>query len=129
MKETKRESVCERARERESARERERERERETPGGRPGVRRSWRAVPRSKPVLLSGVRPPLRQPRGKSMVSLVNFYPNAARIGWHLWEIDLRFAHGLPPGWVYVSIRCQRAIPYCRAALQNESYKKQPWKK
>ena len=42
--------------------------------------------------------PPWRQPRGKSMVSLVNFHTNATRIGWHLWEIDLRFAPGLPPG-------------------------------
>jgi len=41
------------------------------------------------------VRPPGRQPRGKSMVSLVNSHTNATRIGWHLWEIDLRFAPGL----------------------------------
>ena len=34
------------------------------------------------------------------MVSLVNSHTNATRIGWHLWEIDLRFAPGLPPGWV-----------------------------
>ena len=33
------------------------------------------------------------------MVSLVNTHTNATRIGWHLWEIDLRFAPGLPPGW------------------------------
>jgi len=39
-----------------------------------------------------------RQPRGKSMVPLVNSHTNATRIGWHLWEIDLRFAPGLPPG-------------------------------
>ena len=32
------------------------------------------------------------------MVSLVNSHTNATRIGWHLWEIDLRFAPGLPPG-------------------------------
>jgi len=43
--------------------------------------------------------PPLRQPRGKWMVSVVNSHRNATRIGWHLWEIDLRFAPGLPPGW------------------------------
>jgi len=42
--------------------------------------------------------PPWRHPRGKSMVSLVNTHTNATRIGWHLWEIDLRFAPGLPPG-------------------------------
>ena len=34
------------------------------------------------------------------MVSLVNSHTNATRIGWHMWVIDLRFAHGLPPGWV-----------------------------
>jgi len=33
------------------------------------------------------------------MVSSVNYHTNAARIGWHLWEIDLRFAPGLLPGW------------------------------
>jgi len=43
--------------------------------------------------------PPWRQPRGKSMVSLDNSHTHATSIGWHLWEIDLRFAHGLPPGW------------------------------
>ena len=43
--------------------------------------------------------PPWRQPRCKSMVSLVNSHTNATRIGWHLWEIDLRFVPGLPPGW------------------------------
>ena len=44
--------------------------------------------------------PSWRQPRGKSMVYLVNSHTNANRIGWHLWEIDLRFAPGLPPGWL-----------------------------
>ena len=43
--------------------------------------------------------PPWSQPRGNSMVSLVNSHTNATRIGWHLWEIDIRFAPGLPPGW------------------------------
>ena len=33
------------------------------------------------------------------MVSLVNSHAKASRIGWHLWEIDFRFAPGLPPGW------------------------------
>ena len=36
---------------------------------------------------------------GKWMVSLVNSHTHATRIGWHLWEIDLKFAPGLPPGW------------------------------
>ena len=43
--------------------------------------------------------PPWSQPRGNSMVSLVNSHTNATRIGWNLWNIDLRFAPGLPPGW------------------------------
>ena len=53
--------------------------------------------------------PPWRRPRGNSMVSSVNSHTNATRIGWHLWEIDLRFAPGLPeidlrfaPGWTGV---------------------------
>ena len=44
-------------------------------------------------------QPPWIQPRGRWMVSLVNSHTNNTRIGWHLWEIDLRFAPGLPPGW------------------------------
>ena len=44
--------------------------------------------------------PPWRQPMGKWMVSLVNFHTNATRIGWHMWEIDLKFAPGLPSGWL-----------------------------
>ena len=43
-----------------------------------------------------------RQPKGKLMVSLVKSHTNATRIGWHLWEIDLRFAPWLPPGWICV---------------------------
>ena len=45
------------------------------------------------------VQPPWRQPRGNWMVSWVNSHTNAIRIEWHLWEIDLRFAPGLSPGW------------------------------
>jgi len=33
------------------------------------------------------------------MVSSVNSHTNATRIGWHMWEIVLRFAPGLPPEW------------------------------
>ena len=40
--------------------------------------------------------PPWSQPRGKLMVSQVNSHTNATRIGWHMWEIDLRFAPRLP---------------------------------
>ena len=32
------------------------------------------------------------------MVSLVKCHTNATRIGWHMSEIGLRFAPGLPPG-------------------------------
>ena len=45
-----------------------------------------------------GASGPPCKPRGNSIVSLVNSHTNAARIGWHLWEIDLRFAPGLPQG-------------------------------
>ena len=41
----------------------------------------------------------LEATRGKLMVSSPNSHTNATRVGWHLWEIDLRFAPGLPPGW------------------------------
>jgi len=37
------------------------------------------------------------------MFFLVNSHTNATRIGWHLWESDLRFAPGLPPGWASVA--------------------------
>jgi len=33
------------------------------------------------------------------MVSLVNSHTNATRVGWHLWEIDLRFPLNSTPGW------------------------------
>ena len=44
------------------------------------------------------------------MVSLVNAHTNATRIGWHLREIDLRFALGLPPGWLIDSHQVDRHI-------------------
>ena len=43
---------------------------------------------------LSSSAQPWRQPRGKSMVSLVNSLTNATRIGWHVWEIDSTFPLG-----------------------------------
>ena len=71
--------------------------------------------PTARPVAAAGARntagapgarsqgnsgaPPWRQPRGRSMVSLVNPHTNATIIGWHLWQIDLKFAPGLPAGW------------------------------
>jgi hypothetical protein len=36
------------------------------------------------------------------MVSLVNSHSNATSRMYQLWEIDLRFAHELPPGWRYL---------------------------
>jgi len=66
----------------------------------PITRRSWtRRRQSGTRSTTSGTTPPWRQPRGKWMVSLVNSHTNATRIGWHLWEINLRFAPGLPPGW------------------------------
>jgi len=44
--------------------------------------------------------PPWRHPSGKWMVSLVNSHTNATRIGWHMWEIDLRFAPVVYPEWL-----------------------------
>jgi len=37
---------------------------------------------------------------GKRVVSFADIHANATSKRWHLWEIDLRFAPGLPPGWV-----------------------------
>ena len=34
------------------------------------------------------------------MVPLVNSRTKATRIGWHLWEIDLRIALNSTPGWL-----------------------------
>jgi len=73
-------------------------------------RMSVRAVPHGVSVLRgSEMRahssPPWRQPRGKLMVSSVNSCANATRIGWHLWEIQLRFTPGLPPGWLVAHLR------------------------
>ena len=45
-------------------------------------------------------KPPWRQPRGKTMVYLVNSYTNATSNMQQLWEIQLRFAPGLPQGWI-----------------------------
>ena len=45
-------------------------------------------------------KPPWRQPRGKTIVSLVNLHTNATSKRWNLWEIDLRFALNSTPGWV-----------------------------
>ena len=44
------------------------------------------------------------------MVSSVNPQTDATRIGWHLWEIDLRFATGLPPEWHSAAVCQSRAL-------------------
>ena len=62
--------------------------------------------------------PSWKQPRGKLMVSSVNFHTNATRIGWHLWEIDLRFALFLPPGW-----RCINHMRICVSCFTLTSTK------
>jgi len=38
------------------------------------------------------------------MVSVLNSHSNAASRSWHLWEIGLIFAPGLPSGWPKSSI-------------------------
>ena len=58
---------------------------------------------------LDGHSPPARgnpgairgNPGAIRWLFLVNSHTNATRIGWHLWEIDLRFAPGLPLGWCW----------------------------
>ena len=39
------------------------------------------------------------------MVSLDNSHSNATSWRWHLWEVDLEFALGLPPGWLPISMQ------------------------
>ena len=46
----------------------------------------------------------MKPPRGKLLVSLVNSHTNTTSIGGQLWEIDLRIAHGLPPGRFRVKV-------------------------
>ena len=70
---------------------------------------------------VGGARSTWRQPRGKTIVSLVNSHTNATRIGWHLWEIDLRFAPGLPPGWTWSSL-----LPHLSSSLPVPSTPLQP---
>ena len=60
-----------------------------------------------KGVVVTGcmaqARPPAwRQPRGKWMVSLVNYHANATSKRWHLWEINLRFGLNSTPGWLCI---------------------------
>ena len=47
---------------------------------------------------------PWMQPRGKWMVSLVNFHADATSSRWHMREIDLRFALHSTPVW-FISVK------------------------
>jgi len=67
--------------------------------------------------------PPWRQPRGKSMVSFVNSHTNSTRIGWHLWEIDLIFAPGLPPGWCGALSGGEEGFPEAAADLSSRLFR------
>ena len=84
------------------------------------------------PVLCSShsttSEPPWRQPRGNLMVSLVNSHTNATKIGWHLWEIDSRFAPGLPPGWSQgAEAGTSRAVPFpWEGSRQNRNTRRIP---
>ena len=49
--------------------------------------------------------PTLEATQGQMDGSFVNSHTNATSIGRHLWEIDLTFAPGLPPGWGTVAER------------------------
>ena len=53
------------------------------------------------------------------MFSRVNSHSNATSQRWHLWEIDLRFAHGLPPGWECLALSQTISSP------QNEETRSQ----
>ena len=58
------------------------------------------------------------------MVYSVNSHTNATRIGWHPWEIDLRFAPGLPPGWFVGWIAaCGRQKHWGSAVLAGLCYR------
>jgi len=74
--------------------------------GRPAGRFFWRRrcgrtrdPARRRAASCPTANPPWRQPRGRWIVSSVSSHTHATRIGWHLWETDLRCATGLPPGW------------------------------
>ena len=76
---------------------------------------------------------PWRQPRGKPIVSLVNSHTNATSKRWHLWEIDLRFAPGLPPGWLRGGItswalsRCALRPPSILLSSNRRSFEPPPF--
>ena len=61
------------------------------------------SFPAPRSDAFSSTDPPWRQPRGKTIVSLVNSHTNATSKRENLLEIDLVFAPGLPPGWLWDS--------------------------
>ena len=63
------------------------------------------------------------QPRGNSVVSPVNSHTNSTRIGWHLWEIDLIFAPGLPPGWCGALSGGEEGFPEAAADLSSRLFR------
>jgi len=73
------------------------------------LRRSARGRGRQGTAANLSATPPWRQPRGKTIVSLVNSHANATSKSQHLWEIDFRFAPGLPPWW-YRGAECPAAL-------------------
>ena len=66
---------------------------------------------KAKQVPRRALLPPWRQPRGKWMVSLVNFHTNATSKRWHLREIDSKFALNSTLGW---GGRCRANMAHIR---------------
>ena len=64
-------------------------------------------------------QPPWRQPRGKWMVSSVTSHTNATRIGWHVWEIDLKFPLYSTPGWRWRAACAQVPLPVIEGLLSQ----------
>jgi len=61
------------------------------------------------------------------MVSLVNCHTKATRIGWHLWEIDLIFAPGLPPGWRFSGLSTESQGQNLVLTVLNVPSPLSPW--
>jgi len=86
-------------------------------GVRDGADEGWSGEQADPPFTLEATQ-------GKWMVSLVNSHANATRIGWHLWEIDFRFAPGLPPGWPcrVTAARSAHALMQCYMHSRGDIY-------
>ena len=87
---------------------------------------SLRLPTSSRPAAPHACLPPWRQPRCKSMVSLVNSHTNATSKRWHLWEIDLRFPPRLPPGRSSKQVRHESESPAntgSQSAVEDDSQK------